>query len=349
VSELTILSVAYPLAPVGPDAAGGAEQVLTQLDAALVAAGHRSLVVACEGSKVRGQLVATPSVRGALDEDAQRRAVEKHRAVIARILAEEQGIDLVHMHGIDFHRYLPAADIPVLATLHLPPSWYPAEIFMPSRPRTWLNCVSEAQRRACPESRVHVPVIENGVPVDRLAGCRWDGGFALTLGRICPEKAPHLALDAGRLAGVPVLVAGRLFAYPDHERYFRTEIRPRLDRRYRFLGPAGFARKRWLLSAARCLLVPSLAPETSSLVAMEAMACGTPVVAFQAGALADIVEPGRTGFLASDVREMADAIARVANLDPARCREAARRRFDPAAMIRKYLSLYHRLAAGSPP
>ena len=84
---------------------------------------------------------------------------------------------------------------------------------------------------------------------------------------------------------------------------------PRLDRRRRFLGPLGFARKRRLLAAARCLLVPSLARETASLVAMEALACGTPVIAFPNGALAEVVEDGRTGFLVENTREMAAAIA----------------------------------------
>jgi glycosyltransferase involved in cell wall biosynthesis len=109
----------------------------------------------------------------------------------------------------------------------------------------------------------------------------------------------------------------------------------------------GFARKRRLLSAARCLLVPSLAPETSSLVAMEALACGTPVVAFASGALAEIVEPGVTGFLAGSVDEMAEAIRRCGQIDPSACRRVARERFSLREMTDAYLSLYSRLGARS--
>jgi glycosyltransferase involved in cell wall biosynthesis len=122
--------------------------------------------------------------------------------------------------------------------------------------------------------------------------------------RSCRRKRSPIAasrqsspIDAARLAETPLLVGGEVFPYEAHRQYFEAEIRPPLGRRACFLGPVGWPRKRRLLNAARCLLAPSLAAETSSLVAMEAIECGTPVVAFPAGALADIVEPGVTGFL----------------------------------------------------
>jgi glycosyltransferase involved in cell wall biosynthesis len=111
-----------------------------------------------------------------------------------------------------------------------------------------------------------------------------------------------------------------------------------------FLGPLGFARKRRLLAGARCLLLPTLAPETSSLVAMEALACGTPVVAFASGAIPEIVEHGVTGFLVRDAAEMARAIADCAALDPQRCRAAARERFPLERMVANYFDVYHQLA-----
>src|SRR5262249_25501474 len=129
--------------------------------------------------------------------------------------------------------------------------------------------------------------------------------FVLSLGRICPEKGYHLALEAAIAARLPMILAGEIFRYEAHERYYAQEIAPRLNGVRKFIGPVGLARKRRLLSAARCLLVPSLVPETSSLVAMEALACGTPVIAFPSGALAEIVEHGRTGFLVKNETEMA--------------------------------------------
>src|ERR1044071_209514 len=114
---LTVLSVAYPLAPVGPDAVGGAEQVLSLLDRALVEAGHRSIVVACAGSAPRGHLVEVPWEGGVLDDAVRERAWSRHRAAIAAAL-ERWPVDVVHMHGHEFHAYLPAPGVPVLATLH---------------------------------------------------------------------------------------------------------------------------------------------------------------------------------------------------------------------------------------
>src|SRR5438874_162818 len=250
---LTVLNIGYSLAPVGPEVAGGAEQILSALDHALVAAGHRSIVVAPQGSRTAGTLVATMPLPSPLT-DAVRAAVQQR------------------------------------------------------------------QRDA----------------------------IALALGRICPEKGFHLALNAAALAGVPLLIAGQVFPYPYHQRYFDEEIRPRLGPSARFVGKVGFARKRRLLSAARCLLVPSLVAETGSLVAMEALACGTPVVAFPAGALADIIEPGVTGFLVKGAQDMAGAIAAAGTIDPERCREAARARFPPGRMVERYLAVYERFAATAP-
>jgi glycosyltransferase involved in cell wall biosynthesis len=342
--RLSVLNVAFPFAPVGPDAVGGAEQVLTSLDRALVQGGHESVVVACEGSETAGALVGTPRTVGPITEVQRQLAHRRHWAAIEGAL-QRWPIDLVHMHGIDFHAYLPAAGAPVLATLHLPPEWYPPDALFPVRPNTFLHCVSASQRRRCPPEAPLLPDIPNGVPVDALTARHAKRGFALTLGRICPEKGFHLALDAAKHAGVPLLIAGEAFAYEAHETYFAREVAPRLDRMRRFIGPIGFARKRRLLTAARCVLIPSLAPETSSLVAMEALACGTPVIAFASGALPEVIEHRRTGFIVKDEQEMAAAIHATALLPPEACRQAARARFSLDRMIERYLRLYRDLAA----
>jgi glycosyltransferase involved in cell wall biosynthesis len=365
----TILSVGYPLARVGPTAVGGAEQVLSALDRGLVRAGHQSLVIAPEGSHAEGMLIPIRWRGGVLDEAARREAqVEQRAAVVAAL--ERWPVDLVHMHGLDFLEALPPRGIPVLATLHLPPSWYPPEVFRLERPGTYLNCVSATQEAACPAGAKVVPYIGNGVALGgagsagraaaNARGARkpsWVGWaecpiirrreVAGSLGGICPEKGFHHALDAARLAGAPLLLAGEVYRYPEHERYFHTEIVPRLDPRRRFLGPLGRRGKRRLLGSAHAVLIPSLAPETSSLVAMEALASGAPVVAFRAGALVELVEPGRTGFLVEDAREMAEALGLVATLDREECRAVARERFGEERMVAEYLRLYEELRCGS--
>ncbi len=338
---LTVLNVAYPLAPVGPDAVGGAEQVLAAIDRALVERGHRSLVVAQEGSRCAGTLFALPSCSGPIDELALARAHAATRRAIAAALASER-VDVVHLHGIDFDRYLPRCDVPSVATLHLPPEWYADEAFQ--HPGVRLVCVSASQRRRCPPGAPFLRQVENGVDLDRFAPARARRGFALALGRICPEKGFHFALRAARSAGLPLLLAGRVFDYEVHRRYFAQQIAPLLDARRRFIGPVAAARKRRLLGAARCVVVPSLAPETSSLVAMEALASGAPVVAYSAGALADIVDHGRTGFIARDVDELGQAMLRAGELRPEDCRAAAERRFSARRMTDEYLALYEELS-----
>ncbi|MBP7147074.1 MAG: glycosyltransferase [Acidobacteria bacterium] len=344
---LTVLSVAFPFAGVGPDAVGGAEQVLAQVDAGLVAAGHRSIVLAAEGSHTAGELIAVPRLPGTLTAERCRLGQVRQREALQAALARTR-VDVVHMHGIDFAEYLPDPGVPVVATLHLPPGWYPEDALRPSRPATWLVCVSEAQRDACPPSSAVIETIENGVDARRFAPRVSKRSFALALGRICPEKGFEFALEAARLAGVPCLLGGAVFPFEEHQRYFEREIAPRLDRSRRFLGPLGWARKLRLLAAARCLLVPSLAPETSSLVAMEALAAGTPVIAYRrAGALAEIVEHGRTGFLVDSYQEMAAAIAAAPSIAADECRRSAEERFPAARTVARYIELYHALAGGA--
>lgn len=344
--SLTILSVGYPLAPVGPDAVGGAEQVLHHLDEGLVARGHRSIVIAPEGSRVRGSLIPVPLSDVGFGKELRQQVHDHYRRLIDETL-RRCSIDLIHMHGLDFDAYLPSSGPPVLVTLHLPAAFYSEAALRPARPRTYLQPVSLSQQRDLESRALLLPWIGNGVPVKRLAdvGPLHRRSFAFALGRICPEKGFHLALDAARQEDFPLFLAGRVYPYESHEGYFVQQIVPRLSRRRRFIGAVDFERKRRFLSAARCVLVPSLVPESCSLVSLESLACGTPVIAFPAGALRDVIEDGVTGFLVENEREMADAIRRVDSIRPEACREAARRRFSLERMVEEYLHRYELLCA----
>jgi glycosyltransferase involved in cell wall biosynthesis len=343
---MKVLSVAYPFAPVCQDTAGGAEQVVLTLDRALRRSGHQSLVLACEGSAVAGELLTIPRTDGQLDTLARSCIWRDVRAALALAIESHQP-DLIHLHGLDFAEYLPPPGLPAIATLHLPPSWYDERVFALTRPRTWLHCVSHSQQAACPATPYLLPFIPNGVSPDLPCPGIRKQAFALALGRICPEKGFHLAFDAAEVAGAALLLAGQVFPYEAHQRYFKEQILPRCCARRRFIGVAGLRRKRRLLTAARCLLIPSLAPETSSLVAMEAAMCGTPVIAFRAGALPEIVQHGITGFLVDDAGQMAAAIRECGAIDPVKCREAAEHSFSEAQMVSGYLRMYSRLVHGN--
>ncbi|HEY0584168.1 MAG TPA: GNAT family N-acetyltransferase, partial [Chloroflexota bacterium] len=341
---LTVLSVAFPFARVGPDAVGGAEQVLALLDRALVRAGHTSLVIARLGSTTHGTLLAVAPPAGPLDDRARELTHAAVRERIHQALATYP-VDVVHLHGLDFPRYAPER-VPTLATLHLDPGLYDQAVFAERQPNLFLQCVSCTQRSACPPGPAQlIDTIANGVPLDEFVPGGRKSDFALSLGRICPEKGFHLAADAAREAGVPLVLAGQVYPYPAHEQYFFKQLQSRLNNpAVHFIGPVGMPRKRRLLALARCLLVPSQTRETSSLVAMEALACGTPVIAFRAGALPEIVEHGRTGFVVDSVAEMAEALHRVAAIEPRDCRRSAEERFSAERMAARYLACYERLA-----
>jgi len=196
--------------PVGRDTVGGAEQIVAALDRALAAQGHRSFVIAARGSKVSGTHISTPVWAKTIDGTVERWARAAHARVIRQTL-EENRIDVVHLHGLDFADYLPDPPVPALATLHLPPAEYPSSVFNLSRPGTYLNCVSSHQLEQCPPCSLPIRTIPNGVDVTSYATKAAKRNYVLALGRICPEKGFHFALDAARVARVPIIWADRYF------------------------------------------------------------------------------------------------------------------------------------------
>ncbi len=345
---LTVLSIAFPFAPVSRQAVGGAEQILSTLDEALVAAGETSLVVACEGSRVAGKLFPTPLPQSDVLRDADRSWCRKQcQAAIDRALGSRH-VDLIHMHGLDFNEYALPAGIPTLVTLHLPIEWYAPEIWPRYRNRAQFCCVSESQRRCYPPGLNNCSVIENGVALPPYPAPRPRQDFALVMGRVCQEKNAAAALQAGTLTRTPVLLAGQVFPYREHRQYFQETIEPLLQGQpggvqHAFLGPQSSLQIQDLLARAKCLLHPTLAPETSSLVAMEALAAGTPVIAYRSGALPEVVEHGVTGFLVDSVQAMAGAMGQVHTLSSEACRRAAEQRFSKERMVQRYFDQYELL------
>ena len=165
-------------------------------------------------------------------------------------------VDVVHLHGVDFADYLPVEDVPVLVTLHLPLHWYKPDALTVTRPNTFFHCVSRSQAETFPKTLPMLPALENGVSSDlfRHRGIR-KRQFAAALGRICPEKGFHLALRACRQAHTPMLLAGKVYPFREHQAYFAEEIVPELDWQRRYIGPVAMRGKCRLLSAASCLMV----------------------------------------------------------------------------------------------
>jgi glycosyltransferase involved in cell wall biosynthesis len=189
-------------------------------------------------------------------------------------------------------------------------------------------------------------VVTNGVNADRFPFSELKQDYLLWLGRICEEKAPHVACDVAREMGMPLVVAGQVYPFSYHQLYFERELAPRLSSGdIKFINPPMRAEKLDLLANARALLITSCADETSSLVAMEAMACGTPVVAFRRGALPEVVKDSVTGFIADNIEGMLESLANIETILPLACREHVVRRFSAARMADEYARIYAELTA----
>jgi len=344
-----VLYVAYPLLRVHDESAGGAEQVLWTLEREVARGGTQTTVAASAGSRVSGELFSTgePCTQ---PDDYERRRNEHEDSVVEFVRrGARQGIafDIIHDHSGSFWKRAAEIDTPVLATLHLPRSFYPAKMFSDVPANVSFNCVSDSQARSFGDLDSLAGVVPNGIALDcfesgaadqRRKGLLW-------LGRICEEKAPHLALEIAAQAGLPIILAGQVYPFSYHQQYFDREIAPRLGAmpNAKYISSPAAELKRRLLREAQALLITSLAAETSSLVAMEAAASGTPVVAFRRGALAEVVRDGVTGFLVDDVSQAVRALRQVGSIAPAACVQHARENFSAAKMAEKYLDLYERI------
>ena len=323
--HLRILYVAYPLLPVSHSTCGGAEQVLVTLEAEMARRGHSTVVAACSGSRVAGKLLPTGAAPVELDQYEEREAVH-HTCTLDLLRRHPAAFDLVHDMSGSFWRRADELEVPVLATLHLPRSCY-VDSFHDIPGNVVFNCVSQSQAPAFEDLPGPPVVVRNGVRLETFPLTTGKRAYLLWLGRICEEKGAHLALDVAERAGLPIVIAGQVYPFSYHQHYFEREVQPRLRRRKgaaRFVDTPAAAERVELLRHARALLLPTLAEETSSLVSIEAMACGTPVIAFRRGALPEIVVDGVTGFLVNSVEEMAAVLPQVSNLDPS----AGRKRVD---------------------
>lgn len=330
---MRLMLVAYPLLPVSEASAGGAEQVLWTLERELASRGWETVVAACEGSQVSGRLLNTGRAAQEMDAFAERE--REHTGRILRQCAREQ-FAMILDHSGHFFKHAAKTTVPVLAALHLPRVLYAADAFDNLAENVWLQCVSGAQQRDFSDLSRTVGVLRNGIAVERfsMGGRRSD--FLLWLGRVCPEKAPHLAIAAAKRARMKIVVAGQVYPFSDHDAYWEREVKPLIDGdSVQWVLLPSFEEKSRLLREARAVLVSSLVAETTSLVALEAMASGTPVIAFDRGALSEVV-PKQAGFVVKDVEEMAFACRRLSTIRSGDCREWVVKNFSAAAMADSY-------------
>ena len=342
-TRLKILYVAYPLLPLSDDIAGGAEHVLLAVAGEVSSQGHDVTVAAADGSTVPGRLLATGQASSRVD-DFERRKLEHENAIIQHLADNEY--DLIHDMSGSFWQRAEPMQSPLLATLHLPPEFYPADAFWNAPEDLVFNGVSRSQAQRFSErlGLEGLEVVTNGINVERFPFSEVKLDHLLWLGRICEEKAPHVACEIAEQLGMPLILAGQVYPFSYHRQYFARELRPRLDsKNIQFIDSPSHGQKIELLRSARALLITGTVEETSSLVAMEAMACGTPVIVFRRGALPEVVRHGVTGFIADDLESMCESITRLEAIMPLACREHVVRNFSAARMAGEYLQLYREM------
>jgi glycosyltransferase involved in cell wall biosynthesis len=341
---MRILYVSYPLLPVSPESCGGAEQMLWTLEREMNARGHQTTVAACEGSVVAGRLFDTGYAPDASDRFEQREA--EHTMRIIEHLRWRK-FDLIHDESGHFWRYAARVNVPVLATLHLPRAFYPAGIGRSHPDNLVFNCVSQSQANSFSDVVPGVDVVRNGILYREFPYAHKKRDYLLWMGRICPEKGTHVAIEVAQRANMPLVIAGQVYPFRWHEEYYEREVRPHLDGHVWFAETPTLERKLEMLSKARAVLLTSSAEETSSLVAMEAMACGTPVIAFRRGAFGEVVDDGVTGFVVDSEEEMVEAIGRVSEINSLECRVRVEQEFSAERMADEYEALYERVIAES--
>jgi len=349
-TRLRLLYVAYPLLPVSEQSAGGAEQVLWTLEREMHARAHETTVAACAGSQFAGNLFPTGDAASGLDE-SEARSRQQTRVLIEWLNSSaESQFDLLHDMSGGFWQHAARIRLPVLATLHLARSLYKDIDFARLPSNLLFTCVSQKQTLEFKDVADRVlGVVPNGIALDRFPpepARREEREYLLWLGRICEEKGTHTALDIAHAAGKKLIVGGAVYPFLYHQKYFAREVIPRLKRAgsmAKYVERPAFAEKIDLLCNAQALLITSNINETSSMVAMEAAACGTPVVALGRGALPEVVAEGITGFVAQSTDEMISALRHIGDIDAKRCRRYAEENYSAQRMADRYEGLYRRL------
>ena len=330
--------LAPPWIPVPAPAYGGIEEVVRLLCDGLVARDHEVTLFAPSGSRSAAR-VDSPLGEPHPDEIQNARVESDH---VARAFAaiEADGFDVVHDHsGFVALAMADRVDARLVHTLHGPFDEQACTFYREHGQKAQLVALSEYQRDAAPPEAGRPVVVPNPLAVDEWPFCAEKDDFVLWIGRMSPDKGPHRAIDAARRAGARLVLAGPVQS--GQERFFAEEVEPHLgDDGIEYIGEADSARKRELYRGARGLLMPNRWPEPIGLVMVEAMACGTPVIAYPEGSAPELVREGETGFVVDDEGAMAEAIARLGEIDPERCREITAERFGVDTVVGRYEDVY---------
>jgi len=326
---------------VPPQLYGGTERVVSYLTEELVRQGHDVTLFASGDSHTGARLISACDQALRLAREG-REPLALHFVQLDQVLAEADAFDIIHFHIDYLHfpifRRHPTANV---TTLH---GRLDIEDLIPLYRRYQkvpLVSISDAQRAPLRWAGWQ-KTIYHGLPQDLLSYGDGSGGYLAFLGRISAEKRLDHAIEIATRAGVKLKVAAKID--PADRKYFRTQIEPLLDNPLvECIGEIDDCAKREFLGNARALLFPIDWPEPFGLVLIEAMACGTPVIALRRGSVSELVDDGITGFVIDDLDQAVAAVGKIDGLDRRRCRHVFEQRFTVERMSNEYVELYERL------
>jgi glycosyltransferase involved in cell wall biosynthesis len=353
--SLRVAVLAPPWLTVPPGGYGGIESVVALLCEQLVANGHDVTLFAAPGSRSSAR-VRSP-LRRAHPDDIGRALYEVDH--VARAFSE---IDAARVRGQPFdvvhdqcgHAALAMADrlsTPMVHTIHGCFDRDALDFYTEHGHKATLVGISRSQIAQAPAALRHSPVVPNPVTVERRSLERDRGDYLLWIGRMTTEKGPHRAIAAARMAGRRLVLAGPV--QPGQEAFFAAEVQPHLDDpAIDYVGEVGGQTKIDLFARAAALLMPIRWSEPFGMVMIEALACGTPVLAFPEGAATEIIQHGVNGRLVADEREMAAAVRELGHITATDCRASVASRYGASAVAAGYEAVYRSridTAAQAPP
>lgn len=329
---------------VPPRLYGGTERVVSTLTEELVRQGHDVTLYASGDSRTAARLreICPSALR--LENTTLPCPLAWHILMAEIVARESRQFDVVHSH-IDFLMFphIRLCKIPAVTTLH-------GRLDIPDQLPLFreyqdmnLVSISDSQREPMPWAS-WVATVHHGLPEENYVPGTGSGGYLAFLGRVSPEKGLDRAIEIAKRVGMPLRIAAKIdLADKD---YFEARIRPLLDHSLiEFIGEIGDHEKSKFLGEAAALLFPINWPEPFGLVTIEALACGTPVIATPNGAVNEILDDGITGFLVPDVKAAAEAVRRIPSINRTRCREVFEDRFSARRMCEQYVCVYERMIA----
>jgi glycosyltransferase involved in cell wall biosynthesis len=320
--------------------------VVAYLCDALVDLGHHVTLFGTAESVTKANLVPVRDQAIRLDPAPLKSDLAAHLTMLHEVRAAAESFDVLHFHTDMLHfplfeRYAARTVTTVHGRLDMKD--------LAGTYRRWphypMVSITDAQRRYLQEAN-WIATVHHGLPLDHLQPGPGDGNYLAFLGRISPEKRPDRAIAIARRTGLPLLVAAKVDAADI--RYFHDQIEPLTGPGVEFIGEVGTEGKNELLGHATALLFPIDWPEPFGLVMIEAMACGTPVIAWDCGSVREIVDHRVTGFIVRSEDEAVVAVKRARTLDRQRIRETFERRFSAPIMARKYVEVFSRLLDRAP-